>query len=70
MGSVYKEKVLRTGDYVEVFSENAPNWCVVDKETRNVITFANTRQWAREFANPQKGERIAKVHSVTYEVAH
>lgn len=70
MSSVYEETTLRTGDYVDAILTDVPGWCVVDKKTRKVVTFANTREWAREFANPQKGERIAKVHSVTYEVAH
>lgn len=61
---------LRTGDYVEANGKNVPHWAVVDKNTGKVVTFANTREWARQFASHEEGERIAKVHSVTYEVAH
>jgi hypothetical protein len=61
---------LSTGDYVSVANADVPPWVVVDKQTGKVITFANTRYYAREFADHTKGERIAKVHSVTYEVAH
>ena len=61
---------IRTGTYVDAVGKDVPGWAVIDAHEGTVITFANTRKWAREFANPQKGERIAKVHSVTYEVAH
>jgi len=61
---------LKTGDYVQVGGTKAPAWAVVDKATGKVITYATTRKWAREFADHTKGERIAKVHTVVYEVAH
>lgn len=61
---------LRTGDYVTATTKNVPTWAVVNEVTGSVITFANTRKWAREFANHKNGERIAKVHTVCYEVAH
>lgn len=60
---------LQTGDYVNVGSLKTPGWCVVDKTTGTVITFANSRKWAREFADHTKGERIARVHQVTYEIS-
>lgn len=59
---------LAAGDYVNATGDDVPNWAVVDKHTGKVITLANTRYYAREFADHTKGERIAKVHSVTYEV--
>jgi hypothetical protein len=63
---------LRTGDYVDVCAshDKAPGWAVIDKNTGSVITFANTRDFARQMADHKQGERIAKVHSVTYEVSH
>lgn len=63
---------LRTGEYVEAFAshDKTPGWAVIDKNTGSVITFANTRDFARQMADHKQGERIAKVHSVGYEVAH
>jgi hypothetical protein len=69
MTTIYNDP-LRTGDYVTAPAKDCPAWAVVDKNTGKVVTFANTREWARQFASHEDGERIAKVHSVTYEVAH
>ena len=63
------EPKLKTGEYVSVDGEDTPNWAVIDGATGKVITFANTRRWAREFADSKNGERIARVHSVSYEVS-
>jgi len=68
--NVFDNPPLKTGDYVMVSDKDVPAWAVIQKETGSVVTFANTREWAREFANPKKGERIAKVISVEYQVAH
>lgn len=61
---------LKTGDCVEANGKDVPHWAVVDKNTGKVVTFANTRDWARQFACHEDGERIAKVISVEYQVAH
>ena len=68
--SIFDDPPLKTGDYVMAADKDVPHWAVVDKNTGKVVTFANTREWARQFADHKNGERIAKVHSVTYEVAH
>lgn len=60
----------RTGDHVVADGKNIPQWAVIDGQSGKVITLANTRKWAREFADPKKGERIAKVRNVEYQVAH
>lgn len=61
---------LRTGDYVSIAgTDEAPEWAVIDKATGRVITFANTRHWAREMADHTKGERIARVRHLTVQVA-
>lgn len=65
-----KNNNFPTGTYVHAAGTDIPGWAVIDRNSGNVITFANTRDWAREMADHTKGERIARVHSVTYEVAH
>jgi 3-methyladenine DNA glycosylase AlkD len=59
---------IRTGTYVDAWGKDVPGWAVIDAYDGKVITFANTREMAREFASHEHGERIARVHSVTYSV--
>lgn len=59
---------LKTGDYVTAKNDDVPGWAVIEKTSGKVVTFANSRAYAREFASHEHGERIARVHSVVYSV--
>lgn len=56
---------IRTGNTIK--ATDFPKWLVIDEDGK-VLTYATTRQWAREFADHTKGERIAQANSLTYTV--
>lgn len=58
---------LKTGTTIK--AQDFPNWAVIDGKTGKVIIFAETRAHAREFADHNYGERIAKVTALSYAVS-
>jgi len=58
---------LKTGTTIK--ASDFPPSAVIDSRTGKVVTFADSRKWARQFADHEHGERIAKITKLTYEVS-
>lgn len=59
-------KNFRTGTTVN--AQDYPTWGVIDEKGK-VLTYANTREWAREFASHEHGERIVRINTLVYTVS-
>lgn len=60
---------IKTGDEITAFGKGAPAWAVIDGKTGTVITVANNRRDARDYAITEDGERIARIEAIRYTVS-